>query len=76
MPKKQDAPAPGPQLIKRDMSVTVKLSKEDYVFLKDCASEYWPGAQLSNSSMLLSFARIGAQHCRDEKLKLGAGEGI
>lgn len=65
MRKNQDAPAPGPELLKRSMSITVKLSKEDFSFLKECSNMFWPGAHLSNSSMLLSFAKIGAKFCKD-----------
>lgn len=51
---------PSPADARRSVSVTVKMSKEDLERLKKVADCTWPGAMITSSSMLLSFAKLGA----------------
>ena len=46
---------------KRTVSVTVKMSAEDYTLLKQAADAIWPKAVLTRSSIVLGLARIGAE---------------
>lgn len=46
---------------KRDLSVTVKMSKEDMELLNKAAHVLWPDAMMSHSSMVLSLAKLGAR---------------
>lgn len=46
----------------RDIAVTVEMSKADLTVLEQAAARLWRGAILTRSSMLLSLAKLGAQH--------------
>jgi uncharacterized protein (DUF1778 family) len=46
---------------KRTVSVTVKMSAEDYSLLQKAANTIWPKAVLTRSSIVLGLARIGAE---------------
>ena len=46
---------------KRIVQINVKMSEEDFALLKRAASAYWPDAVLTNSSIVLGLARIGAK---------------
>jgi len=48
-------------MAKRTTSVTVKMSAEDYALLTKAAATIWPGALLSNSSIVLGLAKLGAE---------------
>lgn len=72
-------------LMRRDVSITVKMTSADLDYLKECSSKVWPGAQLSQSSMILSLAKAGAKAlCASLKIliavtfvyNVGAGGGI
>lgn len=43
---------------KRDITVTVKLSKADLELLEKTAKRLWPGAIMTRSTMLLSLAKL------------------
>ena len=47
---------------KRDIGVTVKMSKADLEQFQKTAQTLWPGLILTRSTMLLSLARLGVQH--------------
>jgi hypothetical protein len=46
---------------KRTTSVTVKMTAEDFALLQKAANSVWPGAVLTQSSIVLGLARIGAE---------------
>ena len=46
---------------KRTLSITVKLNKEDHDTLMRAAETFWPGAIMTNSSIILSLAKLGAE---------------
>jgi hypothetical protein len=60
VPKPQEAPSRIERLGKRTTSITVKMSAEDYALLQKAAGALWPGALLSNSSIVLGLGRMGA----------------
>ncbi len=39
----------------------MKMSAEDYALLTKAAATIWPGALLSNSSIVLGLAQLGAE---------------
>lgn len=47
--------------MKREKQVNVKMTDEDFDILSKAAAKRWPGATLSNSSIVLSLAKIAAQ---------------
>ncbi len=54
---------------KRTVSVTVKMSAEDYTLLAKAADAIWPKAVLTRSSIVLGLARIGAETMLKETKK-------
>jgi hypothetical protein len=46
---------------KRTKAVSVKMSETDYRTLQTAAAIMWPGAVLTDSSMVLGLARLKAQ---------------
>ena len=46
---------------KRTIQVNVRMSEEDYEFLKQAAVKLWPDAIISNSGVLLGLARMTAK---------------
>ena len=48
-------------MAKRTTSVTVKMSAEDYALLNKAAATIWPGAVLTNSSIVLGLAKLSAE---------------
>jgi hypothetical protein len=46
---------------KRTLSVSVKMSEEDMEKMNKAAAAIWPKAVLTRSSIVLGFARIGAE---------------
>ena len=53
---------------KRVLSVTVKLSADDWKQLSKAAEERWPQAIMSKSSIILSLAKIGAERAGKGKV--------
>lgn len=47
---------------RRTVSVNVKMTKSDAKDFEAAAKRLWPGAILTRSSIVLSFARIGLEH--------------
>jgi hypothetical protein len=45
----------------RSVSVTVKMTEEDYELLERAASAIWPRAVLTKSNLVLGLAKIGAE---------------
>ena len=43
---------------KRDIQVGVKMSADDFAELKRAADVLWPGAILTNSSVILGLAKL------------------
>jgi len=57
-------------MAKRDVSVTVKMTEEDYKLLQKAADATWPKAVLTQSGIVLGLARIGAETVlKDSKRK-------
>lgn len=46
---------------KRDVAITIKISKADLAQLEHTAKRLWPDAIISRSSMVLSLAKLGAR---------------
>lgn len=49
---------------KRTVAVNVKMTEADFEALAAAARNLWPGAIMSNSSILLSLAKMGAEQAR------------
>jgi hypothetical protein len=47
--------------LKRGLQVNVKMTQEDFDFLKKAADKRWPDAVMTNSGMVLALARIAAR---------------
>ena len=45
---------------KRNMQVNVRMSADDFKMLKRAVDTLWPGAPLTNSSVVLEMAKLGA----------------
>jgi hypothetical protein len=54
---------------KRTISVTVKMTAEDYALLEKAADTIWHKAVLTRSSIVLGLARIGAETALKTKRK-------
>jgi hypothetical protein len=54
---------------KRTISVTVKMTAEDYALLEKAADNIWHKAVLTRSSIVLGLARIGAETALKTKRK-------
>jgi len=50
---------------KRTVQVNVKMSSDDFAFLRSAAQKLWPDAVISNSGILLGLARIAAKRVLD-----------
>ena len=48
-------------MAKRTVSITVKMSAEDYDLLRKAADQLWAKAMMSRSSVVLSLAKITAE---------------
>jgi hypothetical protein len=46
---------------KRDTSVTVKMTEDDFKLFNKAAETIWPGAPVTKSSVILGLARMGAE---------------
>jgi hypothetical protein len=47
--------------MKRTVQVNVKMTQEDFGLLKRAAEKRWPDAVMTNSGILLAFAKIAAR---------------
>ena len=47
-------------MAKRTVSITAKMTAEDYAHLTKAAEAIWPGALLTKSSIVLGLAKLGA----------------
>lgn len=47
--------------MKRSVQVNVKMSPEDFQFLKKAAEKRWPDAVMTNSGIVLGLAKIAAR---------------
>lgn len=47
--------------MKRTVQVNVKMSPEDFSFLKKAAEKRWPNAVMTNSGIVLALAKIAAR---------------
>ncbi len=47
--------------MKRTVQVNVKMSQEDFDLLRKAAEKKWPDAVMTNSGIMLAFARIAAR---------------
>ncbi|MBZ5533999.1 MAG: hypothetical protein LAO20_21420 [Acidobacteriia bacterium] len=56
-------------MAKRTSSITVKLSPADYSMLTKAAAVIWPGAIMTNSSIVLSLAKIAAENILGKRKK-------
>ena len=52
---------------KRELSVTVKMSKDDLQLLTRAASKLWPNAIVTRSSTVLALAKLGAENALKQK---------
>ncbi len=48
-------------MAKRDLQVSVKISKEDLALLRKACDRLWPGAPVTNSTLLLVLAKQRAE---------------
>ena len=58
-------------LVKRDKLLSVRLTTEDLKLLQQAAGVLWPGAPVSNSSILLGLAKLKAQEVLQKKGRPG-----
>lgn len=49
--------------------MNVKMTEADLALLKRAADKMWPGAVLTNSGIVLGFAKLAAQQILDAKEK-------
>lgn len=49
------------EVMKRTVQVNVKMSPEDFEFLKKAAEKRWPDAVMTNSGVVLGLAKIAAR---------------
>jgi uncharacterized protein (DUF1778 family) len=47
--------------MKRTVQVNVKMTQEDFNLLRRAAERRWPDAVLTNSGIVLAFAKIAAR---------------
>jgi hypothetical protein len=45
---------------KRDVQINVRMSADDFQELKQASDKLWPGAPITNSSIVLGLAKLGA----------------
>lgn len=53
--------------MKRTIQVNVKMTEEDMALLKRAANKRWPDAVLTNSGIVLGFAKLAATQVLDKK---------
>jgi hypothetical protein len=47
--------------MKRTVQVNVKMTEDDFKLLRKAAEKKWPDAVLTNSGIVLAFAKIAAR---------------
>jgi hypothetical protein len=47
--------------MKRTVQVNVKMTEEDFAFLRKAAEKRWPDAVITNSGIVLALAKIAAR---------------
>jgi hypothetical protein len=60
--------------MKRTVQVNVKMTEEDFKMLRKAAEKRWPDAVITNSGIVLAFAKIAARETLTKPRK-EAGEG-
>ena len=55
--------------MKRSIQVNVKMTEEDFAFIRKAAEKRWPDAVMTNSGMVLGLARIAAREILSGKRK-------
>jgi uncharacterized protein (DUF1778 family) len=58
---------------KRTVQINVRLSDDDFELIRKAAAKLWPGAVLSNSSVVLGLARLAAKQALEAQKKSRAG---
>ena len=53
--------------MKRTVQVNVKMTQEDFDFLKRAAEKRWPDAVITNSGIVLALAKIAARQTLSRK---------
>jgi hypothetical protein len=53
--------------MKRTVQVNVKMTQEDFDFLRRAAEKRWPDAVITNSGIVLALARIAARQTLGKK---------
>jgi uncharacterized protein (DUF1778 family) len=53
--------------MKRTVQVNVKMTQEDFNLLRRAAERRWPDAVLTNSGIVLAFAKIAAREVLGKK---------
>jgi len=53
--------------MKRTVQVNVKMTEEDFAFLRKAAEKRWPDAVITNSGIVLALARIAARETLGRK---------
>ncbi|MHB8413699.1 MAG: hypothetical protein ACYDDI_17405 [Candidatus Acidiferrales bacterium] len=53
--------------MKRTIQVNVKMTQEDFDFLKKAADKRWPDAVMTNSGVVLGLAKIAARQTLAKK---------
>jgi hypothetical protein len=49
------------RMAKRDIQISVKMEQKDFELFMKAAAHVWPKAPMSQSSIVLGLARIGAE---------------
>jgi hypothetical protein len=47
--------------MKRTVQVNVKMTQDDFAFLRKAAEKKWPDAVITNSGIVLALAKIAAR---------------
>ncbi|MBI4443450.1 MAG: hypothetical protein HY649_08770 [Acidobacteria bacterium] len=55
--------------MKRTIPVNVKMTEEDFALLRKATERRWPDAVMTNSGIVLGFARIAAREIWAGRLK-------
>jgi len=57
--------------MKRTVQVNVKMTQEDFDLLQEAARKRWPDAVMTNSGVVLAFAKIAARETLKGKKSSG-----
>jgi hypothetical protein len=55
--------------MKRTVQVNVKMTQDDFDFLRRAADKRWPDAVITNSGIVLALAKIAARQTLGKKNK-------